>query len=163
MDITSYVKFFALRTLIIVLAVCLGYIFLVFVAKPVLQKYNVLNTNKALQINYQNYENSVLAHVPKTGNWFWFNGVEVFIYGEPSGRICQNGDVPVYVFNVVSKNIEGWRCVEPIENVQKFYNDKNVKEQVLFVNSSKNYDTYDLLNEFITRQIITINPTSPAR
>lgn len=144
------------RLLVITVAILSAYIFYVFIAKPYfLVKSCLLDTNSCLRIKYLRYNDSVLVNIQPTGYWVWFDGKNLFIYGEPTGRICDTTSEPVYVYNTQTRKVAGYACVKTLKEVQTFY--AKAKEEFIYVpNPGTNFSVYDLINILSEREIITL-------
>lgn len=147
----------AVRIWTIVIAVLIAFSIAILVIKPfVLEPLCIIDTDKCLQIEYWQYNTTVLAHIQPTGYWVWFNGENMLIYGQPTGRLCSDlGYAPAYLYDIRLQKVLGYVCVIDLEQVQSFYKEKNVKAQYIFKkNPSPNFDAYDLLTLFIKDKII---------
>lgn len=149
-----------IRIWLIINSLLLAFIIYHLVVKPyILTPLSFINTSTALQIQYQQYGNSVLVHILPTGYWIWFDGKDIIVYGEPSGRVCKDqGYDSVYVYDVIKKKVSGYMCAKDLEEVKKLYNDKNSKIQYIFKRKFKSdFDVYDVINLLSDRRIINIS------
>lgn len=149
---------FAVRMWAIVMGIFLAFVVFQLLIKPNLSRLALINTSNALQIQYQQYQNSVLVHMIPTGFWVWFDGRYVMIYGEPTGRLCTDvGYDPVYVYDVKTRQDTGYVCADALERVKEFYNQKKIPIQYIFEKKfDPNFNVYDMINLLSDRAIITI-------
>ena len=148
------------RIWVIILAVVVAYVIYQKIVEPkILQPYCLINTNTCLRIRYRRYKNSVLVHMQPTGFWVWFDGKDVLIYGEPTGRLCMDDKYDtVYVYDVSVNKVIGYRCAKKISEVQQFYDSKKAPVEYLYQRHFKsNFDVYDLINFLADRGIINLN------
>lgn len=148
-----------LRMWVIVLAmICAFAVYQFYIKNKVLKPLGFIETNSTLQIRYRRYGNSVLVHMLPTGFWVWFDGTEILIYGEPTGALCKDeGYEAVYVYDVATRKVIGYRCAHDIDTVQKFYDDKNIPVEYIFERNFKpDFDVYDLMNYLSDKRIISL-------
>jgi hypothetical protein len=148
------------RIWVILLAlICAFYVYQLYVKQKVLKPLCFIDTNSSLQIEYRKYGNSVLVHMIPTGFWVWFDGNEIFIYGEPTGRMCTDeGYEAVYVYDVSTQKVIGYQCAYNIDKVQEFYDQKNVPVEYIFErNFDRDFDVYDLINYLADKRIISLS------
>lgn len=144
------------RLLVIIVAILSAYIFYVFIVKPFfLVKTCLIDTDMCLRLEYFRYKDTVLLHAQPTGYWVWFDGKNIMIYGEPTGRVCDTTSEPVYMYDTKANKISGYACVKTLTEVQKFY--KNIKPEFIYVHDPDiNYNVYDLINMLVKRKIISL-------
>lgn len=150
------------RLWIIVIAIFLAFVIHQFIIRPWLYQNGLLNTSEALQIRYQKYDNSVLVHMLPTGFWIWFDGRDILVYGEPTGRICNDDYDPAYMYDVQNRKSKGYVCADTLEKVKSFYNNKNIPYQYIFKRKfNPNFNVYDVINLLGDNNIIKIPPPPP--
>ena len=146
------------RVFVILIAFILALVIYQFLIKKILIKKCYLKTKTCARFEYYKYENSVFIHTIPTGYWIWFNGKKIFIYGDNTGRSCEDaGYEPVYMINPSDKQDSfQYVCVQDRESVLKFYNNKNVKKQYLFYRCEKDWNVYDIMAYFDQKNIINL-------
>ena len=145
------------RVWIIVIAALLAFSLVILVLKPfVLEPLGLIGSDNCLQIEYWQYNTTVLAHMQPTGYWVWFNGEDMFVYGQPTGRLCSDkGYEPAYLYDIRLQKVLGYVCVVELDQVQEYYKSKNVKSQFIFKKDpSPTFDVYDLLTLFVDKRVI---------
>lgn len=152
----SFVK----RLWVVITAIVFAWVLFIFLVKPkILEPMCLINTNNCIQIEYQKYKNSVLIHLLPLGNWIWFDGKNIIVYGEPTGKVCNDPNYEsAYVINTDLQKIEGYICSLKISKVINFYNDKKSKKEYIYKRSKKNktYNVYDVMNILINKKIIVV-------
>lgn len=145
-----------IRIWVVFIAVVLGFVLYVFAVQPLLTRMCILDTQRALNISYQQYQNSVLVHTLPLGLWVWFDGRDVFVYGLPTGRLCENEEFePAYMIDASKNEVLGWTCARNIKEVVKFY--EGIPKQYLFkYKPSVHFNVYDLINLLADERIITL-------
>lgn len=148
-----------IRIWIIIIACMVALIVYEFIVKPyLLEPMCLIDTQACLKIKYQTFENSVLVHMIPTGYWIWFDGKDVLIYGDPTGRVCKDeGFESAYVYDVSTRKIIGYMCAKSIIQIQDFYKKQNSPIKYIFKrNFSANFNVYDLINLLADKNIINI-------
>ena len=149
---------FVLRMWMIVFGAFTGFIIYVLFLRPLFYQACILNSSSALRIQYQSWQNSVLVHMQPTGYWIWFDGVDILIYGEPTGYKCKDKDFEsVYVIDTTTGQPVGYRCAKSLVQVQQFYKDKKRPLQYIYKRTvEKNFGVMDVINLMSDRKIISI-------
>lgn len=76
----------------ILVAVCTSYVLYNSFFKPhILDQRGITNTNIAIQIEYYTQGNTALINILPSGVWAWYNGTDVFVYGQPMAESCGKG------------------------------------------------------------------------
>lgn len=93
-----------------------------------------------------------------TGYWVWFDGRDIYLYGEPTGRVCPDeGFESVYVYDTLTRKPLGYKCVLSLDKVKKLYEEKKAPDQYIFIRDPpKSMNMYDALNALYERDIIVI-------
>jgi hypothetical protein len=154
-----------IRLWTIITAIIGGILMTVLILKPyVLEPLCLINTNKCIQISFKKFKNSVLVHMQPTGYWWWFNGRYIYVYGLPTGRECEDSSrfEPCFVVDAKTRKTVGYECVTVLSDITKFYDEKNAKEQHIFVCSKeKNFNIYDAFDQLVLKNIIQIPSEKP--
>ena len=154
---------FPIRIWVIIVALFTALVFVVFILKPfVFEPLCLLKTNSALEIEYWTLENSVIAHAIPTGYWIWYNGDNVYVFGEPAGKLCANNTnfEPAYVVDVVNHEILGYECVMHLEDILSYYQEQGAEKRYVFKHIPKDewetFDVYDMMNVLIDNDVVYI-------
>ena len=153
-----------IRVWIIILGIFIGFsIFQLYVLK-FLESKCIIKTNSCIQIKYQKYENSVLVHMQPSGYWIWFDGANIFIYGEPTGRTCDDeGFEPAYVYNI-EKKTTSYMCAKSLEKDKNYYTTNKAPEDYIFLRKdTTNFGVYDMINYLSDKRIININTSEKSK
>ena len=155
---------FAIRIWVIVVALFTALVFVVFILKPlVFEPMCLLNSNSCLEIEYWTLQNSVIAHAIPTGYWIWFNGSNVYVFGEPTGQICPPENQkfePAYVVDLQKNEILGYECVMHIEDILTYYQEQGSEKRYVFEHIPKEewdtFNIYDMINVLVDHNVIYI-------
>jgi len=155
----------ALRLWSVVIAVIGAILFSLYFLRPfVLEPLSLVDTNSNVQISYQQIQNSVLVNMAPTQYWWWFNGRNIYVYGLPTGRLCEDENKkyqPAFVIDTAENRVTGYQCIIKLEDLKSYY--KNTPMQYIYVQPKKtNYNIYDAINLLVSRGVITI-PTSSGK
>lgn len=108
-------------------------------------------------IRYYRINNSALIYVQNYGYVIWFNGINIFIYGESTGEQCNTGYEPAYEYMYPETGPRAYKCVESLENVRKFYENNTKLEELKY--NPKNFNSFgvsDVLNLLQSAGVITL-------
>lgn len=155
-------KLLLIRLWVITLACLVAIIVYQFIVKPyILEPSCLIDTQSCLKIQYQRVQNSVLVHMIPTGYWVWFDGKDILIYGDPTGRVCKDEDFEsVYVYDVSTRKILGYMCAKPLSQVKDFYKRHNSPIEYIFKRKfGENFNIYDVINLLADKNIINITKT----
>ncbi len=149
----------ALRLWSVVIAVIGAIIFSLYFLRPfVLEPLSLVDTNSNVQISYQQIQNSILVNMKPTQYWWWFNGRNIYVYGLPTGRLCEDENEkyqPAFVIDTAENRMIGYQCIIKLENLQNYY--KNAPVQYIYVKSKKsNYNIYDAINLLVSKNVIIL-------
>jgi hypothetical protein len=73
----------------IIVAICTAYVLYYNFFKPhIFVPRGIANTNRAVQIEYYTEGNTALINILPSGVWAWYNGSDVFVYGQPMSDTC---------------------------------------------------------------------------
>ncbi len=149
----------ALRLWVLVIAITSAILFTVSVLRPYfLEPLALVDTNSTVQIVYQQIKNSVLVNMLPTEYWFWFNGRNIYVFGIPTGILCdieKDKHAAAFVIDISQNNVTGYECISKLEDLQKYYS--HVPKQYIFTRpKKKNFNIYDAVSLLANRNIITI-------
>ena len=151
-----------IRLWIIIVAIFTALAFTVFIFKPwVLEPMCLINSNECMEIEYWTLGNSVIAHMQPTGYWIWYNGESIFVFGEPTGQLCEDTNFETaYVVDIVKNEILGYECVMHLEDILKYYQAQGSEPKFLFKRITRDqwstFNIYDLVNVLIDNNIIYV-------
>ena len=149
-----------IRITVIILGILVGFSIFQLIIVPLLQSKCIIKTNSCVKIQYQKYENSVLVHMIPTGYWIFFDGNDVFIYGEPAGKVCDDEHEPVYVYDVENMKDTGYVCGTKLAEIKDFYDkNKSLKKYVYLRRDTSDFGVYDVINYLADNRIINITPS----
>lgn len=164
MSFFSKTTYIIIRLLILGLAVFLSYILVQKVINPkVFKKTCLTSTDKCLFMDIYKYKNSFLAQIYPSALWVWFNGGNIYIYGEAPGD-CQDrvnyepvfsitpdfsGDDPIYTFNPNE-------CITKLDTVKDYYETqyKVKKERIYFKVEKPVNNVLDVVTILYKKKII---------
>ena len=153
----------ALRLWSVVLAVTCAIMFSIYIIRPyVLEPMSLVDTNASVRISYQQINNSVLVNMAPTQYWWWFNGQNIYVYGLPTGRLCEQESEeenavyePAFVINGTNARLIGYQCIIRLEDLKTYY--KKAPINYLFTRPKKtNFNIYDAINLLVSRNIIVL-------
>jgi hypothetical protein len=152
----------AIRLWSVVIAVIGAIIFSLYFLRPfALEPLSLVDTNSSVQISYQQIQNSVLVNMAPTQYWWWFNGRNIYIYGLPTGRLCEVENEkyqPVFVIDPAENRMVGYQCIIKLDDLKNYY--KNAPIQYIYTKPNKtNYNVYDAVNLLVSRNIISLPTT----
>jgi hypothetical protein len=82
---------FLIKFWVIIISFCTAYILYYKIFKPYFFiPRGIVNTNRAVQIQYFLQGNTVLFSIIPSGIWAWYNGSDVYIYGHPIEQTCKD-------------------------------------------------------------------------
>jgi len=147
----------AMRIIIIIFGIIWGFILYYLLFKKILRKFCFIDTDDCFQLKYRKYGTSAIVKLFNTGAWMWYDGENIFIYENVTGKKCDENYSPVYEYSVTSKKVIGFTCGPTIEQVEKYYDQKGAEEQYLFSRDKIDYSDIDNIIEFlINKDIFTI-------
>jgi len=95
--------FFSARTIAILLGLFIGYYIITTRGMEKLDNMCLTNTSNCMTVEVYRYKNTFLARDDVSQIWFWYNGINLYVYGQANG-VCQspNGQPidPVNVFQM---------------------------------------------------------------
>lgn len=138
----------------IIIGIILGIVIYLSLIKPWLIQTCLINSKKCIKINYKQKDNSLLIHIVPTGKTIWFDGKDILIYNEPTGKICENNSQPVYVWDTKINKEKGYLCAKTLKEVNLFY--KNYPTQYISIKTDKTLNMFDIINHFIDLGIISV-------
>jgi len=143
---------FGHRLWAIIMGILVGIVAYVFIIYPALCRTPIINTNRALEIRYQQIDNSLLIQMT-TGYWIWFDGKDALLYGQPTGRECDDGYDSVFVMDIASGNKLGYMCATELTKVMEYYKDKGINYMYV---KDVGLDAIQIINLFLEKGIITV-------
>ena len=147
-------KIFSEKTFVIILGIIFGYILYTILLKNPFEKYCFTNTNSCLSLKYWKKDNSLFGNVIGSNYNFWFNGKNVYVFGQNTGNTCVLEDYEsVYVIDVVNKKILGYECIVNLETIQNFYLNQNIQEETIYMKSQN--DIFNVMNNLNKQNIIS--------
>ena len=151
-----------IRIFSVIIGIITGYvIYSKLIKKNILNKLCLSDSNSCVSIKYYSIKNSILFNMEPTGYWCWFNGVSAYVFGIPTGRVCQSSEYdPAYVVDLKNSSTLplGYECVQNLNSLIKYYTE-NSSEKYIYYNSNDPYQTsiYDVLNFLSNRNVISLH------
>lgn len=145
------------RFAIIIIAICTAYVFYYNFFKPhILVPRGIVNTNRAVQIEYYTEGNTVLFNILQSGVWFWYNGSDVFVYGQPMSETCDKGYQASYKIDP-NPEIQKvyYSCTTKLTDLLKRYQQGSPHYMFLTPDDPLRFGVKDIMNLFLDRGIIT--------
>lgn len=109
---------------------------------------------ECIRIEYTHKDNTVLVYEKDSGNYVWFDGRDILLYGEPTGRVCDDPYESVYVWDLVQNKAKGYACAKPIDEVKDIY--EQYPTQYISLKYPGTLSITDLVNALISRGIIQL-------
>jgi hypothetical protein len=103
-DIIHIIIFYIFRFFAVALSFYTAYLIVTMILKPdIADKSCLSNSKNCSQVEIYRYNNTFIAKENISQIWFWYNGVNLFVYGQAAGSCESEGDivfVPVSVFQM---------------------------------------------------------------
>jgi hypothetical protein len=104
---------------------------------------------------YKKKDNTVLMHVIPGGKTVWFDGRDVLLYGEPTGRVCEGSSEPAYVFDLKTDTPKGYLCAKPLSEVKLLYS--NVPDQYIYTRHYSSIGMTNLIDIMVSKGVISLD------
>lgn len=141
--------------LLIIIGIAIGIVIYTTIIRPFAIKTCLINSEKCITLEYQQKGNTALIHDISTGHHILFTGNSILLYGEPTGKICESGGEPTYVWDIATSKPKGYLCSKSIQSIKNlYYND--IPVHTLKIKTYGTLDIYDMINTLIDRKIIKI-------
>jgi len=156
------------RTLFLILALTLAYLFVTKIIKPKVLYPNCLtDTNACAYLNIYKYKNSFLAQVFPSEIWIWFNGHQLYVYGQtPIFCTNKNDYEPANVIQITGTNLDikyqmmKYECITKLRGVMDYYiSSLNVEPSVVYLRSDKagnNMNVFDIFTQLVNSKIVSV-------
>lgn len=154
-------KHIYIRFGIIIIAILTGFCMYSYILRPLmLEPMCLINTNSCLRLGYYKYNNSALMNMGNNGIWLWFNGSDIYIYGQNVGQLCEDPSKYQTAYKIEGSTgiKKGYECVMTLENVLSFYKKKNVPLQYVVkkIDNFNTFNVYDVMNIMQNEKIIVL-------
>ena len=158
------IQFFGIRILLTIIAFWIAYTIIYSYAKPTLFYENCLtDTNKCSAIELYRYKNNFIARDQTSELWFWYNGSQLFLYGQLSLTCQRDGDVPVNVFNVTKNgnSIEFHpmpnQCIKSVDQILSIYQQQyGVENERIFIRLGDENNIFNIIQQMYNNNIFFI-------
>jgi hypothetical protein len=162
MSSTSY---FLKHFLTTALAIFIGYLFVSKYIEPTIFYENCLtDTNNCSVTEMYRYNNTFIAHEQISDLWFWYNGKNLYIYGQAAGTCT---DPNYEVVNVCSLSIQNStiqfnflpnECVTKIDQILSDYKKQfNVQQEIFYTRKSQNVENiFSIVQQLYDNNIFKI-------
>ena len=138
----------------VVIGILTGAIIYILVVRPFAVKTCLIEPGKCIQLEYQLKDNTALVHDISTGHYMWFVEGDILLYGEPTGRICKEGE-PTYVWDLLTNKPRGYLCAQPIEVVKRtHYHD--VPIQKTSIKTHGTFGMFEMVNALVDKNILRL-------
>lgn len=143
-DLYDIFVFYIFRFSAVIIALFLAYLIVSKILEPdIADKACLTNTQKCSKIDIYQYENSFIAQENISQIWFWYNGQNLYVYGQAAGSCQSQADisfVPVSVFQMLlDKDMINFtqfpnECIPNYDTIISIYqNQYKAKKQTLFL------------------------------
>jgi len=162
--------FVAIRLLIILLAILLGYYLVRKVVEPYVLHPNCLtDTNSCAYLTLWKYENSFIAQAFPSGLFMWFNGTRLYVYGEDHGTCSDPNYESVNVITISGTNQRAvyhrlnYECITTATQVIQYYTGiLKVNPVTIYIRGSSNLpavslNVFDIFQRLVDDGIVSIN------
>lgn len=140
----------------IIFGIIIGIIIYSSIVQPYAYNTCLLNSESCVKIMYKTKLNTVLMHIIPEGKTVWFNGRDILLYGEPTGRICEDDTTePVYVFDLKTDTPKGYLCAKSLVEVQEIYKDSPSK--YISVRNTGSIGIANLVDIMVSKDIISLD------
>lgn len=140
----------------IIVAICTAYVLYYNFFKPyILTPMGITETNSAIQLEYYTQGNTVLFNVLPSGVWAWYNGSDVFVYGQPMAETCGKGYQASYKIdpNPTIPKVY-YSCTTKLETLLKQYKQGTPHYTFKRSDDPANFGIQDAMNLLLDRGVI---------
>lgn len=149
-----------MNSILVLIGTLVGVIVYVKIVRPFASNTCLVDSHRCINLEYQTTGNTALIHDLSSGRHIWFVGDDILLYGEPTGRICDDGHDAAYVWNLSTNEPKGYICSSPVDVIkQRYYS--NAPVGYMSIKTKGTLDMFGMVNELIDRNVISI-PT-PAK
>lgn len=163
----NLVLFYMIRFAILIIAIWIAYLFVQSFIKPtILYDMCLVDTNNCTELELYQYENTFIAHEKVSQIWFWYNGDNLYIYGQNIETNCDDNYSPVNVFSLSIKgNTIDFlpfpnECVDNIDNILEYYKEKyHVTKKIYYTRKKKSNlvnNIFDIIQQMYNNKIFII-------
>lgn len=149
---------YLVRFIVFVVAFSTAYVMYYRFFKPtILTKRGITNTNRAIHIKYYIDGNTVLFNVMPSDVWTWFNGSDVYVYGQPISDTCGKGYQAAYQLSPNPKlpNLK-YMCVDELDRLLQSYTKNDPKYIFHQSSSSSDFSVQDAMNLMLEQSIVNL-------
>jgi len=131
-EIIETTIYFGIRFIVVLIGLYIGYYFVTTRFTPVLDELCLTNTQNCTTVQVYRYKNTFVGRDNVSQIWFWYNGANLYVYGQAPG-ICQSTATqtysPVNVFQMnmdKTKNIIKFsalpnECIDSVDTIVNYY------------------------------------------
>jgi len=161
--------YYFLRLIFVFCALYLGYNIVNSIIVPkVLEPICLSNTENCVALDIYQYQNTFLAKENISQLWFWYNGTNLYIYGQVT-MTCKDPDyyTPVNVFTLEIKGNDinftpfANQCITKLQTVINYYEiTLKIEKKTIYLNKYDNesYTTniYDIIKSMKDNNILSL-------
>lgn len=168
-NISNVSLFFAYRSAAIIIGALIGYHIITKYLSPVMDDLCLTNTQNCQTIRVYRDKNTFIAKDEVSQIWFWYNGTNLYVYGQTPG-VCQSQNPsekiePVNVMqmkadpvkNVIRFAVLPNQCINGVQSVIDYYqNVLGVKEETFILkrqNPSATTNIYNIVQSMYENDI----------
>lgn len=169
MNLMEYFNYTFVRLIIIIIALLLAYFFVTkFISSKIFEPLCLVNSNSCAQLTIYKYKNSFVGIVIKNGIYIWFDGKQLYVYGQAPGECTDQSDYePVDVFQITGSNKNttytrgNYQCITKINNIINYYiailkvSPKNIYLKIK--KQTGNYNIFDIFESLIEQGIVSVD------
>lgn len=159
--------FYIIRLCVLVIAIWFGYLFVNSFIKPtILYEKCLTDTDSCTELELYQYENNFIVKEKVSQLYFWYNGQNLYIYGQNQDQSCMDRYSPVNVFtmNVVENTINFIpfpnQCIDDIDTIINYYQDTfNIQPKIYYTrknNDSLQNNIFSIIQQMYNENIFTI-------
>lgn len=139
------VIYFVIRLVVILLGLYLAYKFVMMFIKPnILEKMCLTDTNNCSSLEIYRWENTFIAKELISQIWFWYNGSNLYVWGQTSGS-CDQGYIPAAMYSLSLDNNKNFNvsssfstptnvCIDSPEKIVEIYKiEKKSNKEMIYL------------------------------
>ena len=122
--------------------------------EPVALQSCLVDSENCVRVLYKKKNNTVLCKELRSGKVIWYNGRDVLLYNESTGRLCPDPYSPTYVWNLVTNTPRGYLSAKNLREVENIY--QNQPWSSISIKVDGTIDLIGLINFLIDQRVIIL-------
>lgn len=165
-EIKNVILFYALRLIAVILAIYIAYFIINNYFLKITDELCLTNPQNCSKVDIYRSENTFIAQESVSQIWFWYNGLNLYVYGQAAGSCTDPTFSPVNVFQMSLKNGKinfsqfPDECIPNYQNIINLYiNDKGAKKQTLLLyrdNPTEINSIYNVIKNMLDNKIFVL-------